>query len=41
MDKTTFVRADRAQWQEADVAALHGGLAGALARVVKAAEKAY
>ena len=41
VDKTTFVRADRAQWQEADVAALHGGLAGALARVVKAAEKAY
>jgi hypothetical protein len=39
VDKTTFVRGDRAQWKEADVRALHEGLAGALARVVKAAEK--
>jgi hypothetical protein len=41
VDKTTFVRGDRAQWKPADVAALHGGLAGALARVVKAGETAY
>jgi hypothetical protein len=39
VDKTSFVRGDRAQWKEADVRALHEGLAGALARVVKAAEK--
>ncbi len=39
VDKTTFVRADRAQWKEADVRALHEGLAGALAGVVAAAEK--
>ena len=30
VDKTTFVRADRAQWKEQDVRALHGGLAGGL-----------
>jgi hypothetical protein len=39
VDKTTFVRADRSQWKDADVRALHEGLAGALARVVQAAEK--
>lgn len=32
-DKTTFVRADRAAWAPADVAALHGGLAEAFARL--------
>jgi hypothetical protein len=41
VDKTTFVRADRAQWKAADVTALHEGLAGALARVVKAGERAH
>jgi hypothetical protein len=41
VDKTTFVRADRALWKAADVTALHEGLAGALARVVKAGETAY
>ena len=41
VDKTTFVRGDRAGWREADVRALHEGLAGALARVVKAAERVY
>ena len=41
VDKTTFVRGDRAQWKAADVAALHDGLAGALARVVKAGETTY
>jgi hypothetical protein len=40
-DKTTFVRGDRAQWKETDVRALHDGLAGALARVVKAAERNF
>ena len=40
VDKTTFVRGDRAQWKEADVRALHDGLAGALARVVKAGDRA-
>lgn len=40
-DKTTFVRADRAQWKEADVRALHDGLAEACGRLVKATEKAY
>ena len=39
VDKTTFVRADRAQWKDSDVRALHEGLAGALARVVEATEK--
>jgi hypothetical protein len=38
VDKTTFVRGDRAQWKESDIRALHEGLAGACARVVKAAE---
>jgi hypothetical protein len=33
VDKTTFVRADRAQWQAADIEALHRGLAGALTRL--------
>ena len=33
VDKTSFVRADPAQWKPADVAALHGGLAGALGRL--------
>lgn len=32
-DKTTFVRADRAVWKPEDVAALHSGLAGALAKL--------
>jgi len=40
-DKTTFVRGDRAQWKESDIRALHDGLAGACARVVKAGEQAY
>ncbi len=41
VDKTTFVRADRAQWKETDVAALHGGLAEACGRLVKAVDQAY
>jgi hypothetical protein len=41
VDKTTFVRADRAQWKEQDVRALHEGLAGACARLAKAADQAY
>jgi len=41
VDKTSFVRADRAQWKPADVAALHEGLAGALARVVQAGERTH
>jgi hypothetical protein len=41
VDKTTFVRGDRAQWKASDVTALHDGLAGALSRVVKASETAY
>lgn len=36
VDKTTFVRNDKAQWRPEQVAALHAGLAGALARVVAA-----
>jgi hypothetical protein len=40
-DKTTFVRADRAQWKAADVAALHGGLAEACGRLVKAVDQTY
>jgi len=32
-DKTTFVRGDRAAWKPEDVAALHSGLAGALAKL--------
>lgn len=35
VDKTTFVRVDRAQWKPADVAALHSGLAGALATLTR------
>jgi hypothetical protein len=34
VDKTSFVRADRAQWKPQDVAALHAGLASALDRLV-------
>jgi hypothetical protein len=41
VDKTTFVRGDRAQWKEADVAALHNGLAEACGRLVKAVDQAY
>jgi hypothetical protein len=33
VDKTSFVRADRAQWNPRDVAALHGGLSEAFARL--------
>jgi hypothetical protein len=33
VDKTSFVRADRAQWKPQDVAALHGGLSEAFARL--------
>jgi len=36
VDKTTFVRADRAAWRPADVAALHGGLRQALERLARA-----
>ena len=36
VDKTTFVRAERSQWKEADVRALHGGLAEACARLLRA-----
>jgi hypothetical protein len=39
-DKTTFVRADRAQWKEEDVRALHDGLAEACGRLAKAADQA-
>ena len=35
VDKTTFVRADRAQWKPADVDAIHRGLGDALARLSK------
>jgi hypothetical protein len=35
-DKTTFVRNDRAQWKPEQVAALHGGLKGALEQLSKA-----
>ena len=35
VDKTTFVRVDKAQWPAEKVAALHGGLAEAFARLVK------
>ena len=41
VDKTTFVRGDRAQWKEADVAALHDGLAEACGRLVKAVDRTY
>jgi len=36
VDKTTFVRADRAAWKPADVAALHAGLAGAFEKLARA-----
>ena len=36
VDKTTFVRADPAQWKPADVAALHAGLQGAFEKLAKA-----
>lgn len=35
VDKTSFVRAERAQWKPADVAALHGGLSEALERLAR------
>lgn len=35
VDKTSFVRADRAQWRPADVAALHAGLSEALGRLAR------
>lgn len=35
VDKTSFVRADRAQWKPADVAALHAGLSEALGRLAR------
>ena len=41
VDKTTFVRADRSQWKESDVRALHQGLAEAFGRLVKAGEKVF
>src|SRR5439155_9138972 len=37
VDKTSFVRADRALWEPEQVAALHGGLRGALDRLVRVA----
>jgi len=36
VDRTTFVRADRAAWKPADVAALHDGLADAFTRLARA-----
>ncbi len=36
VDKTTFVREDRAHWPSANVKALHEGLAGALAAIARA-----
>jgi peptidoglycan/xylan/chitin deacetylase (PgdA/CDA1 family) len=36
VDKTTFVRADRAAWKPADVAALHAGLQGAFEKLARA-----
>lgn len=38
-DKTTFVRKDRADWTEAEVKALHCGLAEAFGRLVTAARR--
>ena len=35
-DKTTFVRAPRAEWKHDDIQALHGGLSEAFARLIKA-----
>jgi hypothetical protein len=40
-DKTTFVRADRSQWKDADVRALHEGLAGACGRLVEAVDRTF
>ena len=37
VDKTSFVRAERAQWKPADVTALHSGLAEAFARLARTA----
>jgi hypothetical protein len=37
-DKTTFVRVDRAEWKPDDVAALHGGLSEALAKLAMTSE---
>jgi hypothetical protein len=37
VDKTSFVRADRARWKPADVAALHAGLSEALGRLARTA----
>ncbi len=37
VDKTSFVRADRAQWKPADVQALHAGLSEALGRLSRTA----
>jgi hypothetical protein len=36
VDKTTFVRAERAAWKPADVAALHAGLQGAFEKLARA-----
>jgi hypothetical protein len=36
VDTTTFVRADRAAWKPADVAALHAGLQGAFEKLARA-----
>ncbi|HKQ59097.1 MAG TPA: hypothetical protein VJY35_14645 [Candidatus Eisenbacteria bacterium] len=36
VDKTTFVRADRAAWKPADIQALHQGLAGAFGKLARA-----
>ncbi len=36
VDKTTFVRAERAKWKPADVEALHAGLSGALEKLARA-----
>ncbi len=40
-DKTTFVRADRSQWKDADVRALHEGLAEAFGRLIQAADRVF
>ncbi|MBI5711763.1 MAG: hypothetical protein HZC42_15880 [Candidatus Eisenbacteria bacterium] len=37
VDKTTFVRGERAQWKPEEVRALHGGLSEALRRLVRVA----
>jgi hypothetical protein len=41
VDKTTFVRADRSQWRPGQIAALHGGLAAACEKLLKASEIVY